>query len=122
MLNQEQRTNDPTYWFPHMSGYDAHLESLISESGLPVVKAQAFVYITQKQGKEMISSSNMLVKSEDPVWRITRHRVVSNKAKAPDSQLIEENLIESDLDRKLVWRWYTDRGFVHHQSGHRQTD
>ena len=103
----EQRTNDPTYWFPHMSGYDAHLESLISESGLPVVKAQAFVYITQKQGKEMISSSNVLVKSEDPVWRITRHRVVSNKAKAPDPHLIEENLIESDLDRKLVWRWYT---------------
>ena len=68
MTESDDATNNDNVWHPLISGFDAHLQSTVEEAQLPAVKAQAFVYLSQQQGKEMISSGNVLVRSEDPKY------------------------------------------------------
>ena len=102
--------SDPAVWSPQMSGYDVHLTASVTQPGLPVVKAHAFVYITQRQGKEMISASNVLVKSGDPVWRVISSSILNVGHESSSAQTIEQNVIESSRDTNLVWRWYLVSG------------
>ena len=103
-------SSDPSVWSPHMSGYDAHLQVSITQQGHPTVDAQAFVYVTQAQGKEMISSSNVLVKSEDPVWRLKKSHIVNIAPEGSIPHAIEQSVIESSSATKLVWRWFSVGG------------
>ena len=105
-----------TTWRPHIGGHDAVRRAIIDVGvDRPPVLALAHVYARQRQGKEMISSSNVLVTSRDPHWR----RLESGTTTATFSSegtpgTIEQSRLASDDGSLLVRRWYrvdgTDTG------------
>ena len=87
-----------TDWRPLITGHDELRRSVIDGEPdiAPPVLALAHVYVTQRQGKEMIASGNVLVPSRDSPWR----RLESGSVTAPAAgdvaaMPIEQSRLES---------------------------
>lgn len=95
-----------TQWQPHMSGHDIRLDVEYDFSESQSVRAMAFVYGDQYQGKEMISSSNVLVRSQDEDWRSagSSHKRITSSS-GVEIQFVETRL-RSNKERLVVWHWY----------------
>ena len=103
-------------WRPLIAGHDAAVETLIGE--VPVLAlAYAYASQSQRQGKEMISASNVLVPTRNSTWRRIGRTDVTL---APEGQsgasgtlariVVEQTRLRSSTarspDELLVWRWY----------------
>ena len=94
------------FWQPRNSGHDLRLDATFENDNLPPVRALAFVYETQQQGKEMVSSGNVLARSHKDAWRLgqveLRQIALNNGI---DSHVREYRLIAGN-NRLVVWQWY----------------
>lgn len=93
-------------WQPRNAGHDLRLDAILVELDLPKVRAIAFVYEQQRQGKEMVSSGNVLVRSKSAIWRLTRSETREMVSKAGTAVAIKENQLSSTSRRLIVWQWY----------------
>ena len=97
-----------TDWRPLIAGHDELRRSVIDgEPDRPSVLALAHVYVTQRQGKEMIASGNVLVPSRDSPWRrLERGSVTAPAAGDVAAMPIAQSRLESSDGSLLAWRWY----------------
>ena len=66
----------------------------------------AFVYLTQRQGKEMINSQNVLVAPQTEQWRSVGS-TKRNIAATINTQLdVTETTLRSTGQTLLIWQWY----------------
>lgn len=95
----------PLYdWTPHFLGSKARLSIHFEKNALPVSLYIGY-YRNQHQDAELVTSTNRLVESRDPVWgNIGEHsrRIRMNGEEIP---LIQARL-KSANHRLLVWSWY----------------
>lgn len=93
-------------WEPIVKGFDFRLNAIYEAGTDTAVKASAYLYINQTQGKEMISSSNVLVKNRDNTWRVTSSEnqkiVTNNGVPVP----IQETTLHSSAKNIVIWKWY----------------
>ncbi len=94
------------FWQPIMNGYDTRIDAEYVVQGNNSVRAMAFVYAEQEQGKEMINSGNVLVKSKDEHWRTkdSRSKVLSGPASTTFQ--IQQSILVSAQKELVVWQWY----------------
>ena len=71
MLTSEIDTGKSTQalWQPIVNGYDMRIDAEYVVKRDDKIRAMAFVYAEQEQGKEMVNSTNVLVRSRDKYWR-----------------------------------------------------
>jgi len=98
-----------TDWRPEISGYDAAPEATIKISNdltgdISNIRALAFVFREQRQGKEMINSMNRLVTSKDPIWRKSSTELVT--LGMPALNTVEQSKLISKNQSLQVWHWY----------------
>ncbi len=96
----------PEIWQPRISGYDMRFDADYHFQESQTVRAIMYVYVNQRQGKEMISSTNVLVRSQNKNWRSTRseHKHITTASGKP-MDIIETSLHSAD-QQLLVWQWY----------------
>ena len=106
-------TEDPAQWVPRYSGYDAYRSGLTTAFDAPVT-AHAYVYAEQRQGKELITSSDALLERGRSPWRRIATDIVDVKPSSDDDVSPRLQVTESELDGPagdlLVWHWYAVRG------------
>lgn len=104
-----QIATDPlTDWRPRYINTDASLDSTYRHGGRKVNVYLAY-YRYQRQGAELINTSNVLVPQKDPVWRQTADSPyqVSVNGKLWEVRLAKMRSNNQDL---LVWYWYWVNG------------
>jgi exosortase A len=100
-----QASESPEYaWAPVYVGEPAQLRQAY-RNGKYSVDLYISYYRNQRQGKELISSGNVLVPELDPIWRnIGKHaRPVDFGSR---EITVNESQLRSASKNLLVWRWY----------------
>jgi EpsI family protein len=94
----------PASWRPHYVGADVGHARSYERNG-EHIGLHVACYAAQRQGAELVTSSNTLVAPEDSSWRRlgTKTRVVSLETGTLD---VMESVLESRASRLLVWKWY----------------
>jgi exosortase A len=92
-----------TDWQPHYVGPDRRIAAYYSKNGQQVMLYLAY-YGTQRQGSELITSQNYMIKQKHPRWsNIAETNVIPDAAGLPP-RVIQTRLRAPD-QRLLVWRW-----------------
>ena len=103
--SQEQIKSTTALWQPRMSGFDARLDATY-RTNEQAVRAMAFVYVTQRQGKEMINSSNTLIRSQNEEWRTSGSDSRNIALESGTSLEVTETVLLSGANTLVVWQWY----------------
>ncbi len=100
-----QPTDLTVDWNPRYRGFDYQLTQAYEDKAKRKVLLKLLIYKQQVQGKELISSRNVLVPSQDENWRIqqTKRLSVALTDTAIDLQQAQLSSMDQQL---LVWRWY----------------
>jgi EpsI family protein len=89
-------------WVPKYNGYDEKISAKYTYDNNSIY-LMIFLYHKQSQGKELISSGNVLVKQKDPDWKIIGNP--NREVNAKSSFYVRENLLLSANQKLLVWSW-----------------
>jgi exosortase A len=96
-------------WRPQISGADGSIYVFYRTEAAPdalPVGLYLGVYRTQRQGAELVTSTNVMVEQEHPIWSdimVTPRRVA---LKSGDLALKQHLLSSRAGQRLLVWSWY----------------
>jgi len=103
---EDETTSTPTRWQPRNSGHDLRLDAQFKDPRLPRIRAIAFVYLLQRQGKEMINSKNVIVRSQRDYWRLLN--LETRRIQVVNSEVtnVKEYQLISDSQLLTVWQWY----------------
>ncbi len=91
-------------WVPHYEGMDTLLHRTYRGAGKPVGLFLAW-YGGREPGRELVTSTNMVVKQKDPKWRMPSETGRSVQLGSRDVS-VREAVLRSDGQSFLVWRWY----------------
>jgi exosortase A len=94
----------PTDWTPQYRNPDTRIHQAYA-NGVLQVGLYIGYYANQRPGAELISSRNMLLRSDDPMWGNvgeTRRTIMVNNENIP----IIETKLRGRSTYLLVWRWY----------------
>jgi len=96
-------------WRPRILGTDGSLYAFYraaGEAGSAPVGLYIGVYRTQRQGAELVTSANVMIEQEHPVWSDTMVR--GRRVDLDSVELaLEQHLLSSRRgERLLVWTWY----------------
>jgi exosortase A len=96
-------------WRPRVVGTDGSLYTFYRQEGAgdpTPVGLYIGVYRTQRQGAELVTSANMMIEQEHPVWSDTLVR--ARRVLLRNGELaLEQHLLSSRRgQRLLVWTWY----------------
>jgi len=91
-------------WTPVYVGEPAQLGRAY-QSGTFSVDLYISYYRNQRQGKELISSGNVLIPELDPIWRNVGQRVRPVDFGSGEIA-VNESQLRSKSKNLLVWRWY----------------
>lgn len=103
----ENSISSASIWQPRMIGFDARLDAKYESGNAQAVRALAFVYVTQHQGKEMINSSNVLVRSHGEIWRRNGSEAKQITTDSGFTLDIIETTLRSAEQSIIVWQWYS---------------
>ncbi len=99
------RSEDPiSSWQPLFAGSAAAFSQTYAAKG-ETVNLRIYYYRGQKQKSEMVSSSNVLVSSDDQAWGKINEALITLPRAGGDLELAETQL-RSSTQKLLVWRWY----------------
>lgn len=99
-----------TDWMPAYQEPDAELEQSYSD-GHHTVTLYVLYYQTQRQGAELISSRNTLVRQKHAVWRMPEERPVAVGLEPGPKAVLQGRLL-SPRQMLMTWRWHR-LGSVH---------
>lgn len=99
-----QTTQPFTQWKAKFSPANAELLEFVQRDAQQVAISVRY-YRNQQQGAGLISSSNLLVPDEDPVWRRTGSSV-RNETIANRQLVVRESRLHSAGGSLLIWNWY----------------
>lgn len=103
--SHDERKSTAALWQPRMNGFDIRLDADYTTGSQPV-RALAFVYLTQHQGKEMISSANVLVRSKGDDWRSGGSTQQTVSLPSATHIIVKETSLLSTSQELVVWQWY----------------
>lgn len=106
IISSENPDSNQSLWQPSMRGFDHRLDAVYSTTDSQPVRAMAFVYVTQHQGKEMISSSNVLIRNQQDDWRRISTTINSVTTRPGEELEVIETLLDSDSQTLKIWQWY----------------
>ena len=106
IISSENPDSNQSLWQPSMRGFDHRLDAVYSTTDSQPVRAMAFVYVTQHQGKEMISSSNVLTRTQQDDWRRISTNINSVTTRSGEELEVIETLLDSDSQTLKIWQWY----------------
>lgn len=89
---------------PEYSGYDSQVSASYENGAKERGYAAILLYLEQRQGKELINSTNVLVKQKDPAWK----RLHMKKRQVPVGDLtieVRESRLQSGSRELMVWHW-----------------
>lgn len=101
-----------TLWQPTINGYDTRVYAEYVDQSDKRIRAMAFIYAEQEQGKEMISSANVLVRSMDKHWRTKESRSIKLPETAGLSVSVKQSILTSTQNELVVWQWYSVGGKI----------
>lgn len=115
--SKEAKPNTPkestTVWEPLIGGFDNRLEAQYKTSDFTSIRALAYVYYDQKQGKEMINSANKLTSGIQSQWRVIEQtELVAHVSNKTNGTKLEALRIRSKDSTLNVLRWYSINGVV----------
>lgn len=96
-------------WRPAYYGATADALESFAKDGRKV-GVHLYFYRDQTEEKKLVSSSNMLVRSEDPAWRVTETGVVHPGSGNVPADVAASTLREATGTRLRVWQWYVVDG------------
>jgi exosortase A len=88
-------------WEPEYVGADSILTRTYQGGGGRVTLQLAF-YRHQRQGAELVSSRNLIVRPGDDAWK----QIEAHSERATGPGTVDERVLRSDNGNLLVWRWY----------------
>lgn len=89
-------------WIPHYPGSRATFARTYTKNDESLSLYVAY-YRNQRQGKELITSGNLLVDIQDPVWGNIGEKALELRA---ENLRIRQALLRSPNDRLVAWEWY----------------
>jgi EpsI family protein len=104
-----ERVDDalPDRWLPAFSGADEHRVSVWRRDSMEL-QVDRFIYLQQRQGKEMINAENVLV--PESVRRIDATVGPINS----QGRMVRASLLDLSGSQRLVWYWYRVAGVATH--------
>jgi len=99
------------YWRPTFSGASAEVRQVFERSGNTVAMYIAY-YRDQSQERKLVSSTNSLVSSTDPVWSIGGSSTRDAQLGSITSMVRTTKLSSVSGERVTVWQWYWINGRV----------
>jgi EpsI family protein len=96
-------------WRPRVVGTDGSVYAFYrAEAGDSDVPVGLYlgVYRTQRQGAELVTSANVMIEQQHPVWSDTMVRPRRIALPTGDLALEEHHLSSHRGQRLLVWTWY----------------
>jgi EpsI family protein len=96
-------------WRPRIVGTDGSVYAFYraaGEAGSKLVGLYVGIYRTQRQGAELVTSANVMIEQEHPVWSDTLVRVRQVELDAGELALEQHLLSSRRGERLLVWTWY----------------
>ena len=96
-------------WRPRVVGADGSLYAFYQPEGAAAaapVGLYVGVYRTQRQGAELVTSANVMIEQEHPVWSDTLVRPVRIELQRGEFHLDQHLLSSRNGQRLLVWNWY----------------
>lgn len=107
-----QAISPPIDWKPKFANPSAELHSAYS-SAKGWVGVYIAYYQNQNQERKLVTSTNMLVHSNDPVWQIVSSSSEKNHFGGGEHNVRKAELLNKQSnsdDRYLVWQWYWVNG------------
>ncbi len=103
-LGDWKRAGRPSPWEPHYVGA-GFTDGALYERGDSRVGFHVAIYAVQRQGAELVSSTNSFVAPEKDSWRQRRleGRLVSLRG---GSLTVDEAILAGPSQQLVVWRWY----------------
>lgn len=103
--NGWQRIEKQTWgWEPEIIGADSVVLQFYRK-GDAVVSLSLWHFLSQKQGAELVSSQNLIIKKDETVWRSVGAKNVRARLNNEVVSLEQNHLKGRDM-QLLVWRWY----------------
>lgn len=99
-------SEEVTPWEPRYRGFDKAHTQIFSNEGKRVA-LKVLYYRGQTEGHELISSTNLVVSGNDPIWRIVGQR---KRDEPSGGFILRETELRHDNQRLLVWDWYVVDG------------
>jgi exosortase A len=93
-----------TDWRPRYGGTDASLFR-VYRKGDQAVALYLGYYRHQRQGAELVTSTNVMVEQKHPVWEDVGQRARRGVVESPALD-VRETLLRSRPQRLVVWDWY----------------
>ena len=93
---------DSLPWNIHYQGYDQLLSAQYENQHGGSVFLSIVFYGTQKQGSELINSSNRVIRKKNSPWKVSQEK--SRELNKIDSIEVKEKILISDSKQILVWR------------------
>jgi exosortase A len=91
-----------TSWKPRYIGADAETQAFYTD-GMHDVALYLMYYRSQRQGRELINSQNILIPQKNPVWRMPEEKPITIALGGEDIQVLRGKL-RSDRQNLLTWR------------------
>lgn len=106
----EWSRSTPRAWEPHYVEADFEATHWYARAqGDEWVGVHTACYAVQRQGAELVNSSNVLVSSDDPTWRHLETREGGASLETGPLDVIEASL-DARGPKLLVWSWYRVEG------------
>jgi len=105
----QRQTGQVTEWRPDYKGAAASVFETYSKDGQQVALYVA-VYRSQKQGAELISSTNYLIHEQHRIWRKIGGSSRSESSGRGASVPLRQTLLRSAGQTLLIWDWYVVSG------------
>lgn len=103
---EEKELADLLDWAPQIAGHDQFHGWLRDAAQAPLTVALRYAFVEQRQGKEMISSANVMVRSgARDGWRRVDERIHVPVATSPASEVVETRLQSADGELR-IWHWF----------------
>ena len=106
---QDGDATGPYDWQPRFAGADALRQAVFARDGRRVGLFVAY-YRNQDQQRKLVSSTNVLVASDDPVWARVAGGVKEISFDGQPVRVRTAELRGLESSRLLVWQWYWING------------